>query len=73
MWMKNTPTALDMVFIASDGRIVNIARNTTPLSLATIGSDGPVRFVLEVSAGTAARLGMAPGNKVVYPLVGYSQ
>lgn len=73
MWMKNTPTSLDMVFITDDGLIANIARNTMPLSLATIGSDGPVRFVLEVSAGTAARLGLSPGDKVIYPLPGSAQ
>ena len=28
MWMKNTYIALDMIFIAPDGRIVNIARGT---------------------------------------------
>lgn len=64
MWMKNTYIALDMIFIAADGRIVNIARRTTPESLAIIESAGPVRAVLEVPAGTAARLGIKPGDRV---------
>ncbi|MCH7550748.1 MAG: DUF192 domain-containing protein [Proteobacteria bacterium] len=64
MWMKNTYIALDMIFIAADGRIANIARATTPESLAVIESSGPVRAVLEVPAGTAARLGIKPGDKV---------
>jgi len=64
MWMKNTFVALDMIFIAADGRIVNIARATTPESLAIIESAGPVRAVLEVPAGTAARLGVRPGDRV---------
>ena len=64
MWMKNTFVALDMIFIAPDGRIVNIARATTPESLAVIESAGPVRAVLEVPAGTAARLGVKPGDRV---------
>ena len=38
MWMKNTFVALDMIFIAADGRIVTIARATTPESLAIIKS-----------------------------------
>ena len=66
MWMKNTFVALDMIFIAADGRIVNIARATTPESLAIIESAGPVRAVLEVPAGTAARLGVRPGDRVEY-------
>lgn len=64
MWMKNTFVSLDMIFIAPDGRIVNIARDTTPESLAIIESTGLVRAVLEVRAGTAARLGLKPGDRV---------
>ncbi len=64
MWMKNTYIALDMIFIAPDGRIVNIARGTTPESLAVIESAGSVRAVLEVPAGTVARLGIKPGDRV---------
>ena len=32
MWMRNTITSLDMVFIAADGRIHRIAERTVPLS-----------------------------------------
>ncbi len=64
MWMKNTFIALDIIFIAPDGRIVNIARGTTPESLAIIESAEPVRAGLEVPAGTAARLGIRPGDRV---------
>ena len=64
MWMKNTFVALDMIFIAADGRIVTIARATTPESLAIIESAGPVMAVLEVPDGTAARLGVRPGDRV---------
>src|SRR5271170_2204491 len=56
MWMKNTLIPLDMVFIRADGTIINVAERTVPQSLATIGSDGPARAVLEVNGGTAARL-----------------
>lgn len=64
MWMKNTLIPLDMVFIAADGRIVRIAQRTVPLSLETISSGAPVRAVLELNAGTAARLGIKPGDRV---------
>ncbi len=64
MWMKNTLISLDMLFIAADGRIVRIAANTTPLSEKMISSGSPVRAVLELPAGTAARLGIAPGGRV---------
>jgi uncharacterized membrane protein (UPF0127 family) len=67
MWMKNTLIPLDMLFIAGDGRILNIAERTIPGSLAAIPSDGPARGVLEVNGGTAARLGIKKGDRVVYP------
>jgi uncharacterized membrane protein (UPF0127 family) len=68
MWMKNTYIPLDMIFIASDGRIRRIAENTEPLSERIIPSGGPVRGVLEVIGGTARRLGIAPGDRVAHPV-----
>jgi uncharacterized membrane protein (UPF0127 family) len=66
MWMRNTYISLDMMFIASDGRIVRIAERTEPLSERTISSGVPVRAVLEVIGGTAQRLGIAPGDRVAH-------
>ncbi len=68
MWMENTYVSLDMIFIRADGRIARIAENTEPLSRAIISSGGPVRAVLEVVAGTARKLGLAPGDKVAHPM-----
>jgi uncharacterized membrane protein (UPF0127 family) len=67
-WMKNTYVPLDMIFIRADGRIHRIAANTTPLSEALVSSGGPVRAVLEVIAGTARKLGIAPGDRVAHPI-----
>jgi len=64
MWMKNTLIPLDMLFIGADSRISRIAERTVPHSLATIDSGGPVRAVLELNAGTAARLGIKVGDLV---------
>lgn len=69
MWMKNTYIPLDMLFIRSDGTIADIARNTVPLSEAVIEAREPVRYVLEVAAGTAARISAAPGNRVTHPAI----
>ena len=56
MWMKNTYISLDILFIRADGTVASIARETEPLSLRSIASDEPVRFVLELNAGTTERL-----------------
>ena len=68
MWMKNTYVSLDMIFIRDDGRIARIAENTEVLSERVISSGQPVRAVLEVVAGTARKYGIAPGDKVAYPI-----
>jgi len=70
MWMKNTLIPLDMLFIRRDGRISKIAERTVPLSEAVIASDGAVAAVLEVNGGTAARLGLRPGDRVRYAAFG---
>lgn len=70
MWMKNTLIPLDMLFIGGDGAIVNIAQRTVPQSLTPIPSAKPVRFVLELPGGSASRLGIKPGDKVLHPLLG---
>jgi uncharacterized membrane protein (UPF0127 family) len=67
-WMKNTYVSLDMIFIRGDGRILRIAENTEPLSERMVPSGGPVRAVLEVVAGTARKLGIAPGDRVAHPI-----
>jgi uncharacterized membrane protein (UPF0127 family) len=69
-WMKNTYVPLDMIFIRADGRILNIAENTVPLSEALVASRGPVQAVLEVIAGTTKKLGIATGDRVVHPIFG---
>ena len=66
MWMRNTAIPLDMLFIAEDGEIVKIVERTLPYSLAIIPSGRPVRGVLEVNGGTASRLGLRPGDRVVH-------
>jgi uncharacterized membrane protein (UPF0127 family) len=69
-WMKNTYIPLDMIFIRGDGRILRIAENTVPLSETLVPSGGPVRAVLEVNAGTAKKLGIAPGDRVGHAIFG---
>ena len=64
MWMRNTYISLDMIFITETGKVHQIARDTEPFSEEVIASNGPASAVLEVAAGTAARLGLKPGDEV---------
>lgn len=63
-WMKNTPLPLDIIFIGQDGRILNIAAQTTPYSTQSVSAVGPTGAVLEIPGGRAAELGIEPGDRV---------
>lgn len=62
-WMKNTPMALDLVFISQDGTVKAIKKGE-PFSEALIAPGAPVRFVLELKAGIAASNEIVDGDKV---------
>jgi uncharacterized membrane protein (UPF0127 family) len=64
MWMKNTPLPLDMLFLDAKGAVVSIQENAVPYSEAIIDSRAPVKYVIELNGGTAAKLGLKVGDKV---------
>ena len=51
--MKNTPMSLDIIFVGENRCVVNIAECTTPLSDKIYRSQGPIKYVVEVTAGFA--------------------
>lgn len=73
MWMRNTILPLDMLFIATDGRVVHIVERTVPQSLTTISAGRPVRAVLELNAGTVRRLAIKSGDRLIHPLFGNAE
>jgi uncharacterized protein len=70
MWMRNTLIPLDMLFVDEQGRIVNIHERAVPQSDAIIAAAAPARVVIELNGGTAARLGIKPGDRVLFPIFG---
>ncbi|PSQ77264.1 MAG: DUF192 domain-containing protein [Bacteroidetes bacterium QH_7_62_13] len=64
MWMKSTPLPLDIVFVAPDSQVINIARRTTPFSEETIEPAAPRKFVVEVRAGFADRFGLTDSTRI---------
>ncbi len=69
-WMKNTLIPLDIVFIDPKGTVIGIAARAVPMSLDILPSPGICRGVLEVNGGTAERLGIGVGAKVIHRLFG---
>ena len=62
-WMKNTFIPLSIAFIASDGRIVNIA-DMAPQDERSHWSTGPAQYALEMRKGWFAERGIGPGDRV---------
>lgn len=66
MWMKNTYIPLDMVFATSDGKVSSVIHNTQPLSLTPQRSREPAKYVLELNAGMARRLGIGANSQLLW-------
>jgi uncharacterized membrane protein (UPF0127 family) len=64
-WMKNTFIPLSIAFIAADGRIVEI-HDMEPEDLSTTRSGHPCRYALEVPQGWFRRVGIVPGDVVLF-------
>lgn len=67
-WMKNTPMPLDLVFIDETGEVRAVLPGE-PFSEAPITPNVPVRFVLELKRGTAAAIGLDPGDTASHPAI----
>ena len=66
-WMMNTRIPLDIIYLDRELRVVSIVENARPCRRApcpSYPSRGPAQFVLEVTAGQATALGLAPGDRV---------
>jgi len=69
-WMKNTRIPLDILYFDNARRLVSQQRGVPPCTLGdacpTYPSGAPARYVLELNAGEAARLGLADGAVITF-------
>ena len=66
-WMKNTLIPLDMIFVDSSSRIIDIKENVPPCKqeeCPTYPSKGPAQYVLEVNAGFVQEKGVKIGDRL---------
>lgn len=64
-WMKDTLIPLDMLFFDEHRRLVAVQANAQPCRAdpcTLYPSNVPARYVLELNAGTAAKLGLHKGD-----------
>ncbi|MDQ3028508.1 MAG: DUF192 domain-containing protein [Actinomycetota bacterium] len=68
-WMKNTRIPLDILYFNSDRVLVSQQRDVPPCSAGNAcpqyPSAEPARYVLELNAGEAARIGLEDGAKLL--------
>lgn len=63
-WMKNTYLSLDLLFVNSAGKVLDIIENAVPLSEKNLTGKGAVKYVIELPAGSSAEEGIKPGAQV---------
>lgn len=67
-WMKNTRIPLDILYFDDARRLVSQQRDVPPCALGDAcppyPSQAPARYVLELNAGEAARLGLQQGTRL---------
>ncbi len=65
-YMKNTRIPLDILYIDSGQKIVNIRANAVPFDETGLSSRVPVQYVLEINAGLVNTWGIQLGDSIAY-------
>ena len=65
-WMKNTPTALSIAFLSSEGKILQI-EDMSPFSESIVRSRLYARYAIEMRKGAFSALGIAEGDIFIFP------
>lgn len=63
-WMANTRISLDMIFISSDMRVVDIHHDAIPMDRTIITPETDSLYVLEVNGGYCRENGISIGDRV---------
>lgn len=66
MWMRNTPRALDMIFIREDHTVACLHENALPYDERRIECGELVLYVVEALTGYIHRKRMKVGDKVIF-------
>jgi uncharacterized membrane protein (UPF0127 family) len=71
-WMRDTLIALDLAYIARDGKVVSV-HQMKPLDENSVPAAGPATYVLEMKKGEFAKYGIKKGGVFKLPSVGLPQ
>jgi uncharacterized membrane protein (UPF0127 family) len=66
-WMKDMKFNIDIVWIGPDKKVVYEKENLSPATYPnSFTNPVPAKYVLEVAAGQAGKLGLRPGTQLYY-------
>lgn len=65
-YMKNTEFPLDLIFIKEDLTIASFQENAKPFDEASLSSQVPVKYVLEINAGLAQEWLLEVGDRITF-------
>ena len=65
-WMEATLIPLDILYLDAAGRVVSV-KGMRPRDRTGVPSDGPAMYAIELNRGTAARVGVKPGDTLALP------
>lgn len=68
-YMRNTRFPLDIIYISSNKRIVSFQKNAQPRNEASLPSNTPAKYVLEINAGLSDQLGLEVGDEIVFEIL----
>ena len=69
LWMKNMLIPLDMIWISQDKEVIFISKDNQPCSSEQCFSINPgvkAKYVLELNAGTADKIDLEIGDKLIF-------
>ncbi len=70
-WMKNTLIPLDIIWIDENKEVVFLKENFLPCleeNCETVSPSERAKYVLEVNAGIAKEIGLAPGARLIFKI-----
>ena len=70
-WMKNTSIPLDIIFVDTRLRVINVIHSAAPNTLEGRRSTAPAKYVLELAGGQARSRGLKQGIKLA--ICGFEQ
>ncbi len=65
-YMRNTLIPLDIIYINSKMKIVDIYKSTNPMDETSLPSAAPAQYVVEINGGLCEKYGIEIGDLIVY-------